>query len=106
MKFKVRSKTTDVGFVRINKNHVSWVLNDGTAYKTYREAKYIPQRSLEAIASDVVKQIIVVKDDVDKSAKFHMLRQEAEKWLVAEGHIARWMQDIRLLVPAVEVMEA
>lgn len=105
VKFRTYEKETEVGYVRLNKNHLSW-WSQGRAHRVYKEIKYAKEEDLISLGEFIANQIIRNNGNDEKSAMLVILRQEASKWLVEDGHVQRWMQELRAQVPVLEVMEA
>lgn len=113
-----------IGFVRINKSHLSFVENGygGATHQVYKSLKVSQHAaaSYKAMANCIAKAIIGVSNErvvdpvtgvisgkeIDMSAKVHDLQAAAPQWLVDDGHIERICNEIHQTVKVLTVMEA
>lgn len=105
VKFRTYEKETEVGFVRLNKNHLSWWC-EGRAHRVYKEMKYAKEADLFSLGEFIANKIVRKNEEGDRSAMLVILREQAAEWLVEDGHVQRWMQELRTQTPILEVMEA
>lgn len=109
--YEIRETTFEMGRVRINKNHLSWVdpFGDKGAWRVYKDMKYDgAQDSLRAFSRSVSKRLVRSEAENDgsmaASAKTLNLQNSAWEWFMADGHAERMFREIHDVAKVHEVM--
>lgn len=102
--------SVEVGKVRINKSHLSFVEGtySGKTHQVYKAQGVSPHAlvAYKGMAECFVKAIVDTTPGISMSARTHDLRTTAPQWLVEDGHIERLCQEIHKTIRVLEVMEA
>ena len=110
--YEIRESRRQLGSVRVNKGHLSWLENSaygsGAAWRVYKEMKYAGARESLAAFSRGVSCILTVLESKDLMFSAKTLELQATAWglFLADGHAERLFRDIHGLIVAAIVMES
>lgn len=92
------------GKFRINKNHISFVDQNGSAYRLYKSMKVSPEaaKSAEGIARRL--EFVVVGEKKKPSQKTVDLKAQVNDWFIQDGFHVPLMEELWRLAQVVDVM--
>jgi hypothetical protein len=113
-KYKIDEDRRQIGKIRINKGHLSWLENtasgygEGSAWRVYKEMKYAGAQESLAAFSKGASLILVKREDSDHvfAAKTLELQATAWEWFLADGHAERFFAEIHQMTKIAEVMDS